>query len=62
MQLTIVYLLSLLSILQTPAAYSLVIFNPNRNYSYQAFFVSPSGDTLTREQITLQPNGQPWKY
>lgn len=62
MQLTIVYLLSLLSILQTPAADSLVIFNPNRTYSYQAIFVSPSGDTLTREQITLQPNGQPWKY
>lgn len=39
---------------------SLVIFNANRTYHYRAAFISPSGDTLSRERITLQPSGESW--
>ncbi|RYU79719.1 hypothetical protein [Hymenobacter persicinus] len=39
---------------------SLVIFNARRTYQYQAFFISPTGDTLSRERITMQPSGRPW--
>ncbi|GAA4000287.1 hypothetical protein GCM10022408_09180 [Hymenobacter fastidiosus] len=39
---------------------SLIIFNASRTYHYQAIFISPAGDTLSRERITMQPSGQPW--
>ncbi|UOG74005.1 hypothetical protein MTX78_18005 [Hymenobacter tibetensis] len=39
---------------------SLTIFNPNRTYHYRALFISPTGDTLSQERITLRPSGQPW--
>jgi hypothetical protein len=29
---------------------------------YRATLVSPHGDTLSREVVTLTPTGQPWKY
>ncbi|WP_045689485.1 hypothetical protein [Hymenobacter sp. AT01-02] len=39
---------------------SLVIFKAGRHYHYRALFVSPAGDTLSRESITLTPSGTPW--
>ncbi|SDX90362.1 hypothetical protein [Hymenobacter psychrophilus] len=39
---------------------SLIIFNANRTYHYRAVFISPTGDTLSRERVTLQPSGEPW--
>jgi len=65
MYLTILYLLNLLSMLQPteiPEADSLVIFSPTRTYHYQATFISPAGDTLSRERIAFKPSSQPWKY
>lgn len=56
--------LSLTSLLPgtQPLPDSLVIFNANRTYHYHAIFVSPAGDTLSQERITLQPSGEPWAF
>ena len=43
-----------------PTPDSLVIFNGRRTYQYRAIYVSPAGDTLSRERIRLLPSGQPW--
>lgn len=58
------FFLSLTSLLAAPQSLtdSLVIFNANRTYHYHAVFVSPTGDTLSQERITLQPSGEPWAY
>lgn len=39
---------------------SLLIFNANRTYHYRAAFISPTGDTLSKERVTIQPSGKPW--
>jgi hypothetical protein len=44
----------------SPAPDSLLIFRARRTYHYEAFFISPAGDTLSRERITLQASGRPW--
>lgn len=46
----------------SPLPDSLVIFNANRTYHYHAVFVSPTGDTLSQERITLQPSREPWAF
>jgi hypothetical protein len=38
------------------------IFQAGRVYTYQAVVVSPHGDTLSRERVTITPTGRPWKY
>lgn len=39
---------------------SLVIFRAGRTYQYQAIFINPAGDTLTRGGVTLEALGTPW--
>jgi hypothetical protein len=41
---------------------NLVIFNPSKTYHYQATFINFAGDTLSKEQITFKPTGEPWKW
>ena len=53
-------LTSLISPASSGSTDSLIIFNANRTYHYRAVFISPTGDTLSREWITLQPSGEPW--
>jgi hypothetical protein len=43
-----------------PAPDSLVIFRTPRTYQYQAVYISPAGDTLSKERILLLPSDQPW--
>jgi hypothetical protein len=38
------------------------IFRAGCTYVYQAVYVSPRGDTLSREWVTIAPTGFPWKY
>ena len=37
------------------------IFRAGRTYVYQALFISPHGDTLSRERVTIIAMGHPWK-
>jgi hypothetical protein len=60
-------LLALLGLLShwTPLAASIEntpIFQAGRTFTYRATLVSPQGDTLSRERVTITPTGQPWKY
>jgi len=50
----------LLSVGPASAPDSLIVFNAQRTYQYQAVYISPAGDTLSRERIVLRPTGQPW--
>ena len=38
------------------------VFQAGRVYTYQAMVVSPRGDTLSRERMTVTPTGRPRKY
>lgn len=38
------------------------IFQAGRVYAYRALVISPRGDTLSRELVTITPTGQPWKF
>ncbi|SHI61838.1 hypothetical protein SAMN02745146_1195 [Hymenobacter daecheongensis DSM 21074] len=56
----LVLLISAFYLSTASAPDSLVIFSAQRTYHYRAVYISPTGDTLSRERITMQPSGQPW--
>ncbi|PZE15838.1 hypothetical protein DNU06_15775 [Putridiphycobacter roseus] len=39
---------------------ALIVYNKNKTYTYEAIFVQKDGDTLTTENIVVQPTGEPW--
>lgn len=41
---------------------TLIIFNSNKTYTYEAIYIEPNGDTLTNETIIINPLGEPWVF
>jgi hypothetical protein len=39
-----------------------LVFNPHKSYIYEAIYTNSKGDTLSKEQIVLNPLGEPWKW
>ncbi len=37
-----------------------VIYKRSKTYVYEAVYIYPNGDTLSKEKIVLQPLGRPW--
>jgi len=44
------------------AQHDLKIFDNKKIFTYEAFFIEKSGDTLTKEKLVLKGNDKPWLF
>ena len=53
----------ILTLLITAVSYSQnVIYDSTKVYHYEALFIDATGDTLTKEKITVKSSGLPWVF
>lgn len=46
----------------TLMSFKRVIYKRSKTYIYEAYYLKPNGDTLTKEIIKLHPLGRPWIF